>query len=69
MDALSKRFHNAQIEGEICGIRASQNRPHINNLFFIDDALLFVRNRDREASITMHILRDFEHVSGQKSMF
>lgn len=64
MDALSRRFHSAQIEGKIRFIRASQNGPRINHLFFADDTLIFKCNRDREASVTIHILRDFERVSG-----
>lgn len=68
MDALSKLLHHAQVEGTKRGIRASQNGPRIDHLFFADDALLFVRNMDNEASVTMNILRDSKDVPAKKSI-
>ncbi|KAA3483070.1 reverse transcriptase [Gossypium australe] len=51
------------------GIRASVHGPRINHLFFADDALLFVRNKNSELECFMHILKNFFYMSGQEINF
>ncbi|KAA3468128.1 reverse transcriptase [Gossypium australe] len=65
MDSLSRMFEDAQMNQKIKGIRASKDGPRINHLFFADDALLFVRNLQREVEACMQILKTFESMSGQ----
>lgn len=48
------------------GIRVSHNSPHINHLFFVDDALLFIRNKNNDVVIVRDILQKFENMLGQK---
>lgn len=64
MEALSRILLNVQVEGNIWGIRVSQNGPHINHLFFADDGLLFVRNKKEEAKVVCDILCEFERILG-----
>lgn len=45
MDSLSRLLINAQNVGLMSGIRASQNCARINHLFFVDAALLFIKNK------------------------
>lgn len=46
------------------GIRVSHNSPHINHLFFVDDALLFIRNKNNDVVIVRDILQKFENMLG-----
>ncbi|KAA3484569.1 reverse transcriptase [Gossypium australe] len=48
------------------GIRASRNGPHVNHLFFADDALIFIRNNKKVVEAFMRIIKDFMHVLGQQ---
>lgn len=66
MEAFSRMLLHTENASHIRGIRASQNGPHINHLFFADDALLFVRNKKSEVKTFMKILRKFVQVSGKK---
>ncbi|KAK5845209.1 hypothetical protein PVK06_001369 [Gossypium arboreum] len=56
---------DAQKANTIKGIRASQNGLNINHLFFVDNAVLFVRNKKSEVDEFMNILMEFEKISGQ----
>ncbi|KAA3470357.1 reverse transcriptase [Gossypium australe] len=47
-------------------IQASKDGPRINHLFFIDDALLFIRNHRSKVEACMKILDNFEKMSGQR---
>lgn len=54
MDALSRLLLEAQNNGILRGIQVCQNNPHINHLFFADNALLFIKNKeDVEATRTI----------------
>ncbi|KAA3485063.1 reverse transcriptase [Gossypium australe] len=66
MDALSRMLLDAQVNSKMKGIRESSEGPHINHLFFADDALLFVRNNRNEVEECMRILDRFEKMSGQQ---
>lgn len=66
MDSLSRLLINAQHIGLMRGIRASQNSNRINHLFFADDALLFIRNKQRDIEYVREILATFEAASGQQ---
>lgn len=69
MDALSRLLIQAQETHIIRGIRASINGPRINHLFFADDALLFVRNKQSEVLAFTKILETFERMPGQRINF
>ncbi|KAA3480963.1 reverse transcriptase [Gossypium australe] len=51
--------------GKIRGIRASQNGPRINHLFFVDDDLLFFCNKMEEVEIVRDTLHYFKTIFGQ----
>lgn len=57
---------NAQNEGNIRGIRVRHNSLHINNLFFVDDALLFITNKNADVMTVWDILYKFKAMFGQK---
>ncbi|KAK5811783.1 hypothetical protein PVK06_027155 [Gossypium arboreum] len=69
MDALPRMLIHAQETKMIKGIRASFNGPRINHLFFADDALLFVRNKQSEVMAFSKILESFERISGHRINF
>ncbi|KAL1172614.1 hypothetical protein V6Z11_A05G360100 [Gossypium hirsutum] len=48
------------------GVRASRQGPWINHLFFANDALLFVRNNQKEVEAFTEILESFERMSCQR---
>lgn len=64
IEAFSRLLCDAQADCSVCGIRANQNGPRINHFFFADDALLFVRNKEKEIDTVLEILRLFEDASG-----
>lgn len=66
MDALSRLPINAQENGLMRGIRVCQNSPRINHLFFADDALLFICNKQDDAKHVRAIRREFESVSSKQ---
>ncbi|KAK5811811.1 hypothetical protein PVK06_027184 [Gossypium arboreum] len=66
IDALSRMLISTQETHIIKGIRVSKNGPRINHLFFADDALLFVRNKQSEMMVFTKILESFEQMSGQR---
>lgn len=66
MDVLSRLLLNAQNNGMIMGIQVNQYSPHINHLFFNDDALLFIKNKKEGVEIMCDILYNFEEMSSQK---
>lgn len=66
MEVFSCMLLHAQREGMIRGIRANQNGPRINHLFFCRRCFLFVRNKVNDVETVNYILRAFEGASGQK---
>ncbi|KAA3480405.1 reverse transcriptase [Gossypium australe] len=66
MESFSKLLTRAQNNNMIKGIRASINGPHINHLFFADDALLFIRNKKRDVEEIVSIFENFSRDSGQE---
>lgn len=64
-DSLSRLLINAQNASLMHGIRTSQNCAHINHLFFKDDSLLFIRNKQRDVEHVRDILANFEAISCQ----
>ncbi|KAA3484846.1 reverse transcriptase [Gossypium australe] len=66
MEAFLRMLLCAQDSGIIRGVRASMNGLNINQLFFVDDALLFMRNKKGEVEAFMNILNGFEKMSRQK---
>ncbi|KAA3469529.1 reverse transcriptase [Gossypium australe] len=65
MEAFSKLLTRAQNNNMIKGIRASINGPRINHLFFVDDALFFIRNKKHDVEEFRNILTIFCRDSGQ----
>ncbi|KAA3486820.1 reverse transcriptase [Gossypium australe] len=73
MEALSKLLIQAQNNNVIRGIRASIDGPRINHLFFADDALLFIRNKEKDVEEIVKILTNFskdscQNINKDKSM-
>ncbi|KAA3465981.1 reverse transcriptase [Gossypium australe] len=66
MKVFSRILINSQDVGHIREIRATQNGPQINHLFFVDDALLFIRIKTKDVEATIKILREFLKASGQQ---
>ncbi|KAK5846193.1 hypothetical protein PVK06_002467 [Gossypium arboreum] len=66
MEAFSKMLIQAQNNNKIKGIRSSINGPRINHLFFADNTLLFIRNKNKDVEEMVNILMKFSGVSGQK---
>lgn len=60
---------NAQETNKVKGICASKDGPRINQLLFVDDPLLFVRNQRSEVEVFTRILDTFEKMSGQSINF
>ncbi|KAL4319125.1 hypothetical protein GQ457_18G011670 [Hibiscus cannabinus] len=56
---LLASLHVEQRVGRIGGIRASQQGPPINHLFYADDNIVFICNSSQEASRLVEILRLF----------
>ncbi|KAK5846242.1 hypothetical protein PVK06_002519 [Gossypium arboreum] len=65
MEAFSRMLLHAQRTNVIRGIRASQNDPHINHLLFVDDTLLFVRNKKVKLRPFLNILGESAQAWGQ----
>ncbi|KAH1046713.1 hypothetical protein J1N35_037497 [Gossypium stocksii] len=66
MEAFSKLLIQAQNNTLIKGVRASIKGPHINHLFFADDALLFIHNKKRDVEEIVNIMAMFNRDSGQE---
>ncbi|KAA3483580.1 reverse transcriptase [Gossypium australe] len=58
-ETFSKMLLHGQSTNIIRGIRSSQNYLYINHLFFVDDALFFVRNKKSEVDAFLNIIREF----------
>ncbi|KAL4271151.1 hypothetical protein GQ457_13G007950 [Hibiscus cannabinus] len=69
MQGLSAALHAVQEAGNIMGIRASQNGPRINHLFYADDSIIFVRNSVQEFIRLKEVLRIFVDSSSQHVNF
>ncbi|KAL4375950.1 hypothetical protein GQ457_02G034330 [Hibiscus cannabinus] len=69
MQGLSAALQAEQVAGNIRGIRASQQGPRINHLFYADDSVIFVRNSVQEFTRLKEVLRLFAESSGQRINF
>ncbi|KAK5786023.1 hypothetical protein PVK06_040648 [Gossypium arboreum] len=69
MEAFSRMLIHAQENNTLRGIRASREGPRINHLFFVDDALLFVRNKRSDIECLVNMLDIFSNISGQEINF
>ncbi|KAL4340840.1 hypothetical protein GQ457_08G018090 [Hibiscus cannabinus] len=69
MQGLSAALSVEQDTGRIKGIRASQQGPRVNHLFYADDSLVFVRNSVQEVSRLKEVLNIFATSSGQRINF
>jgi hypothetical protein len=65
-EGLHGLIHQAANNGLIRGISLSRGGPQLTHLFFADDSLLFCRARREECEALLHILFQYEVVSGQQ---
>ncbi|XP_016743147.1 uncharacterized protein [Gossypium hirsutum] len=65
MDVFSRMLLKAQEKNNIKGICTSKDGPRMNHLFFVDNALLFVRNQHSEVETFIRILDNFPRMSDQ----
>ncbi|KAL4385934.1 hypothetical protein GQ457_09G015610 [Hibiscus cannabinus] len=69
MQGLSAALQAEQEAGNIKGIRASQQGPRINHLFYVDDNIIFVRNFVQEFTYLKEVFRIFADSLGQRINF
>ncbi|KAK5775685.1 hypothetical protein PVK06_043607 [Gossypium arboreum] len=69
MEAFSKMLIHAQENKVLRGIWASRKGPRINHLFFIDDVLLFVRNKTSDVESLVNMLNNFSNISSEEINF
>ena len=59
-------IHKDEVEGFIQGVAICRNGPRISHLFFVDDSVLFCREKEDECQKILDILAVYERGSGQK---
>jgi hypothetical protein len=64
-EAFSCLLHAAEEDGDLIGVKVSQEAPSINHLLFADDSLLLLKIDDRSANSLQQILSLYEDCSGQ----
>ncbi|KAG7559049.1 Reverse transcriptase zinc-binding domain [Arabidopsis thaliana x Arabidopsis arenosa] len=64
-DVLSSMLTNAQMTGEIKGIRVSNGGPAISHLLFADDSLFFLKADRKNSSNLLKIFEEYGEASGQ----
>ncbi|KAA3462930.1 reverse transcriptase [Gossypium australe] len=69
MEPFSSMLLHEQNNNVLRGVRVSINGPRINHLFFADDALIFVKNKNCDVVALLNILKDFTNVFGQEINF
>lgn len=64
-EVLSGLCRQAQIIGQLPGVKVSQHRPPVNHLLFTDDSMFFVISDDNSCKALLKILGDYVRASGQ----
>ena len=64
-EGLRGLLKQAANDAVIRGISLSQGGPRLTHLFFADDSLLFCRAKREECKTLLHILTQYEAMSGQ----
>lgn len=64
-EVLSGLCKNAQLKGNLIGVKVSRNSPAINHLLFTDDTMFFSRTDGRSCTALISILKKYEAASGQ----
>ncbi|KAL1208232.1 putative mitochondrial protein [Cardamine amara subsp. amara] len=65
-EVLSGLCRNAQLNGNLSGIKVARNCPRINHLLFADDTMFFCKASKKTCSALKEILHKYEQASCQK---
>lgn len=64
-EAFSCLLHEAEVRGELTGVKVCHSAPSINHLLFADDSLLLLKTDEWSAYHLQNILSLYEDCSGQ----
>ncbi|BFG38676.1 hypothetical protein CerSpe_249500 [Prunus speciosa] len=65
-EGLSAMIKEAEEFGGLHGYQFKTHGTSVSHLFFADDSVLFCKAEDGEVELLKHILRGYEHGSGQR---
>lgn len=65
-EVLSGLCRKAKLDGSMRGIRVARGSSRVNHLLFADDTMMFCNSLSTICLALIHILREYEKVSGQK---
>ena len=68
-EAFSSVIQATEDKRLFMGVLCSLQCPRVSHLFFADDSIVFVREKDSDALAIKKILDTYEHASGQKINF
>ena len=68
-EAFSSVIQATEDKRLFMGVRCSLQCPRVSHLFFADDSIVFVREKDSDALAIKKILDTYEHAFGQKINF
>lgn len=66
MDLLSRTLQYLVDKGQLKGVCIAPKAAPLTNSLYADDLLIFGKADPQEAALIMHVLREFERVSGQR---
>ena len=64
-EGLSVLLHHAQLEGALSRVKNFQAAPSISHLFFADDSVIFLKEKQEEAAALKQVLELYENCLGQ----